>query len=96
MAKLKYDADIFDAIEFGDIETVKLFWTKHIDINFQEKNGSTMLMLAVAYGDKQIVKFLLSKGPNLAIRNNDGKTAIGIAEENGRLEILDLLSQYKK
>jgi ankyrin repeat protein len=55
--KLTYDGDLFDAIEFGDLESVKLYWQDSIEINYQEKGGNTMLMLAVHYGFEDIVKY---------------------------------------
>ena len=37
---LTYDGDIFDAIEFGDLESVKMYWQKRIEIDYQEKEAT--------------------------------------------------------
>lgn len=91
--ELTYDGDIFDAIEFGDLESVKMYWQARIEIDYQEKEGNTMLMLAVYYGIIDIVEYLLSKGPNLNLRNNQGQTAADIALEKGYTRILEMLKK---
>jgi ankyrin repeat protein len=92
--ELTYDRDIFDAIEFGDLESVKMYWQKRIEIDYQEKGGNTMLMLAVYYGFIDIVEYLLLKGPNLNLRNNQGQTAADIAIEKGYTRILEMLKKF--
>lgn len=78
-----YDADIFDAIEFGDLESVKMYWREKIEVDYQEKGGNTMLMLASHYGFEKIFEFLLSKRPNLNLKNDQGQTAADITSEKG-------------
>jgi hypothetical protein len=73
--KLTYDGDLFDAIELGDLESAKIYWSEDIEIDYQEKGGNSMLMLAVSYGFKDVVEFLLSKQPNLNLKNDQGQTA---------------------
>lgn len=91
--ELIYDGDIFDAIEFGDLESVKMYWQERIVIDYQEKEGNTMLMLAVYYGFTDIVEYLLLKRPNLNLRNNQGQTAADIAVEKGYTLILEMLKK---
>lgn len=90
---LTYDGDIFDAIEFGYLKSVKLYWRESIEIDYQEKGGNTMLMLAGYYGFEDIFEFLLSKKPNLDLKNNRGQTSADIAREKGHTKILDLLEK---
>lgn len=33
---LTYDGDILDAIEFGDLESIQMYWQKNIDIDYKE------------------------------------------------------------
>lgn len=77
---MEYDSDIFDAVEFGDLETVKEYWTKDIDIDFQDNNGMSLIMLASRYNHKDIVKHLLTLNPNLYLLNNKEETVFSIAE----------------
>ena len=86
-----YDGDIFDAIEFGDFESVKMHWKASIDIDYRGKSGNTMLMLATYYGFEDIVEYLLSKGANLSLTNAQGKTVIDIAKEKGHSRILEVI-----
>ena len=50
-----------------------------IDLNNQDKDGNTILMLAVQAGEFTLVKFLLGKMINLDIKNNRGLTALNLA-----------------
>lgn len=36
---MEYDADIFDAVEFGDLESIKTYWTDQINIDWQDGDG---------------------------------------------------------
>ncbi len=90
-----YDGDIFDAIEFGDLESVKMYWTESIEIDYQEKGGNTMLMLASYYGVEEIFEFLLAKRPNLNLKNDLGQTAADIARGKGHNSMLDLLRKSR-
>ncbi len=73
-----------------------------IDVNFQNKDGNTALMLSVERGNIEIVKLLLNckddnnsyiVNPN--IQNNNGETVLMIAVENGDIEIVKLLLNCK-
>ena len=89
--KLTYDPDIFDAIEFGYLESIKTYWQDDIDIDHQEKGGNSMLMLADSYGQEDIVEFLISKNPDLYLTNDLGQTAEDIAKVQGHTRIRKLI-----
>ena len=90
---MEFDADIFDAVEFGDLQTVQSYWTEEINIDWQDGKGMSLLMYASYYGHSDIVRFLLAKAPNQALENAQGKTAIEIAAENHKKEIVNILTQ---
>ncbi len=92
--KLKYDPDIFDAVEFGDIDSVKMYFTEDIDINYQELNGRDMTMIASYYGHAEILKYLLQYNPDLTQKDKEGKTAIEIAKEKNHTKIIKILESY--
>ncbi|MEO1654053.1 MAG: ankyrin repeat domain-containing protein [Bacteroidota bacterium] len=75
---MEYDPDIFDAVIFGDLASIILYWAEDTDINYQE-NGFTLMMLAVMFNHKDIVDYLLSKKPDLDLKNNKGETVFEIA-----------------
>ena len=91
---MEFDADIFDAVEFGDLQTVQSYWTEEINIDWQDGKGMSLLMYASYYGHSDIVRFLLTKAPNLALVNHKGKTSLDIAKENQQDEIVNILSHY--
>lgn len=88
---MKFDPDIFDAVELGDLESVKMYWDDDTDVDAQDLNGMTLLMLAVYYKNKEIVQFLLEKGGRIQLKNNKGKTAIDIAIGSENKDILKIL-----
>ena len=87
---MEFDFDIFDAVEFNDLKSVKLYWRQSININWQDQNGMDLLMLACSYGHLEIVKYLIDKKPKLDNRNKKSQTALNIAEQNGFNEIVEL------
>jgi ankyrin repeat protein len=90
---MEYDADIFDAVEFGDLEIVKLYWTDEINIDWQDSNGMNLVMTACLFGHIEIVKHLLKYGPDLTIKNMKEQTVLDIAQELNHQEIIALLSE---
>ncbi len=92
---MEFDPDIFDAIEFGDFDTVQRYWTDQINIDFQDNLGRTMLMLAVYYEFVDIVIYLLWFNPDLELRNKDGQTALDIANNKKNGLISDLLMKAR-
>jgi len=91
---MEYDADIFDAVEFGDLESVKMYWSKETNIDWQDNNGINLIMLASRYNHKEIVKHLLTLNPNLYLKNNEEETVFQIAERLEDKEIFKILLQY--
>lgn len=51
----------------GDVETVRYFLDKGIDINFRDEEGGTALMYAALAGNVPVVKFLLEKGADTTV-----------------------------
>ena len=88
---MEFDLDIFDAVEFGDLDTLKSYWKDSININFQDSNGMDLLMIACSYGHIEIVKFLIKHKPNFNNKNKLGQTAIDIATLNDHEPIIALI-----
>jgi ankyrin repeat protein len=94
-----FDADLFDAVEFGDFEWIQESINsvntdgKLVNINVQDTNGKTLLMLASGYNHIEIVRFLLEKGADTTIRDNHGQTAFMEAIANGHSQVIELLKQ---
>ena len=39
---MKFDLDIFDAVELGDLDSVEMYWTEEIDVNCHDNLGKTL------------------------------------------------------
>ena len=62
------------------------------DITGEDKNGNTLLHLAVMGGNMVVTKFLLSRGANVNVKNSSGgETPLGYAVSFGRVEFVKLL-----
>ncbi|MFK7808086.1 MAG: ankyrin repeat domain-containing protein [Saprospiraceae bacterium] len=90
---MEYDSDIFDAVEFGDLKSVKRHWTKEINVNFQDENGISLIMLASRYNHKDIVNHLLTLKPNLYLKNKEGETVFQIAGQLKDKEIFKTITE---
>ena len=94
-----FDADLFDAVEFGDVEWAQQSIGgvgvdgKPININAQDSNGETILMLASRYGHIEIVHFLLARGADPTIRDNQDQTALMKAKARGHNKVIESLIQ---
>jgi hypothetical protein len=65
-----------------------------IDINVQDQDGNTFLILCVKEGLNEIAKFLLDKGININIQNDEGNTALHYALSSKNFEMADILRKY--
>lgn len=84
---------LVEAVDSGDLETVKNLLTDGADVNAREDDGTTALIWAARYGSLEIVKALLLHGADVNAENKYGDTALSIAEAEGHPEIVQLLKQ---
>lgn len=78
----------------NDKENIRKIKKQKMYINAKDKNGDTLLVLAVKNKRKTIVKKLLKYGADLSIKSYDGKTPLQIAEEKGYKRIAEILQEY--
>jgi len=99
-------SDIFDTrkdasealIDFcilGSIEGAKFSLQNRANVNSQNHNGDTPLILAVRNNNPQLVTYLLSVGANEAIKNNYKDDAKAVAKKNRYNKILDIIETVK-
>lgn len=72
-------------------EIVKLLLKAHADVNKQNKQGQTALMLAVEYNHPEIIKVLLQAGANRELQNIYQERAIDIARKKTNQALINLL-----
>jgi len=80
-----------EALQNGDIETVRNFIRKGWDINARLEDGSTPLTTATAAGANPLVRFLIEQGVDVNGEDEHGMTALHYAVENGYLVIVQTL-----
>ena len=66
------------------------------DVNMQNKNGCTSLMIASEVKRTEIIKCLLCHGADITIKDNRGHSAINYAIKNKHTELETFLSAYNK
>ncbi|MEO0683853.1 MAG: ankyrin repeat domain-containing protein [Cyanobacteria bacterium J06649_11] len=89
---LNFDADIFDAAEVGDIETVERFWSESIDVDYQDLAGRTLLMYAASNGHIDVFNFLFKHNADASLKDKMGETALDKALN---ASTRDLLIRYR-
>ena len=81
----------FQSVESGDYAEVKRLIEKGADVNAQDNEGATALMLASYNGHTEVVKLLIDKGVDVNAHANTGHTALMLASAEGHKEIVKLL-----
>ena len=69
---------------------------EHIDINHQDENGDTFLMIAFKASRLRSVAWLIYNNADTTIKNNKNKTIINIAIEKNNLKMITELLNSKK
>lgn len=67
---------------------------RRININSQDEDGNTFLILSVKQGLNYITNFLLENGVEVNIQNNDGNSALHYALSGKNFYIADLLKKF--
>jgi ankyrin repeat protein len=62
--------------------------------NLRDRNGRTLLMLAVENGHRDTARMLLRRGADPNARSALGETALELAKRRGDTELARLLQQY--
>ena len=63
-------------IKEGDIENVQHLINAGVDINVQDENDMTPLMIASVAGHKELVEQLIKSGADVNLQNTSGDTAL--------------------
>ena len=63
------------------------------DLNSENKNGMTPLMIAARHGNATLVKALLAKGANARKTDFTGRDAVSWAQESRRPAVVQMLQQ---
>ncbi|MHC4752373.1 MAG: ankyrin repeat domain-containing protein, partial [Planctomycetota bacterium] len=81
---------LYDYAALGDIEQIKSFESKGMDINAKAQNGTTALHWA-SIGHIDVAEYLISKGFDIHAKDNNGMTPLHCAAASGQKDVAELL-----
>jgi ankyrin repeat protein len=88
MAYLGSSEGLSQAIVHGDLEAVKLWLAKGVDINKRDHTGRTPLHLAAMASTPEILQHLVDNGARITWRLADGRSALHLAAARGNVEMI--------
>ena len=94
--KSDYTTNLISAAHKGDLEEIKRFLIKGVNINQGDYDGRTALHLAAAEGHENCVHFLLSKGADLNLTDRWGSKPEADAKSAGHKDIVNLLKLHEQ
>jgi ankyrin repeat protein len=80
--------DIWEAAEYGNIETIKHHLANGTDVNVQDFDGWTPLHWAAMEGHKKTAELLIANGADVNLKDNLGWTALLITDHKKIAELL--------
>jgi ankyrin repeat protein len=75
--------ELIDAIQSGDVESVRMLLEVGASANGRDLKGVTMLHHAARIGDEEIVQMLVANGAQVAVRDFKGKSPVDYARSCG-------------
>ncbi|XP_048772787.1 ankycorbin-like [Ostrea edulis] len=84
---------IFTIIVNGDLESLKMLLA-YCDVNIENKDGRSALMLAIEMDDVEMIKALIKAGARVNKSDNSGKTPLLLALEEGKFKIAEYLIKH--
>ena len=85
------EGDILDAVQSGDIATVKKYLDEGVPVDLTDEEGWSLLHHAAAVGQVQVINLLCEKGCRVDLVDNEGRTPLHYAATNGDIETIRLL-----
>lgn len=77
--------------KIGDTKNVKMLVKDGANINYQDNNGKTALILASEHNQLEVAKFLLYNGATKDLSDENGNTALILASKNGHDKTANML-----
>jgi ankyrin repeat protein len=91
MSKKKDEKKLLDFVETEDLEGVKKLIGQGVNINTQDVDGNTPILIASASGNIPIVNALINANADINKPNNDKMTPLYIASHLGDDSVVELL-----
>ena len=87
----QFESDILDAVQSGDIATLKKFLDEGVPVDLTDEEGWSLLHHAAALGQVEVISLLHEKGCHVDMLDNEGRTPLHYAATNGDIETIRLL-----
>jgi len=88
----KNKRSLFEAVNKGDIEQLKLLISTDTDVNIKDQRDMTLLHLAASDGHTDIAALLINKGANVDARIDEyDMTPLHVAAVSGQAAVVELL-----
>src|SRR5687767_11852090 len=84
-------ADVADAVQKKDRQSLRTMLTQKLDVNAPQVDGTTALHWAVRWDDVETADLLIKAGANVMASNRNGATPMYLATVNGTSAMVDLL-----
>jgi len=91
MSHAKDGKKLYKAASKGDLSRVSALLEKGAEVDYQDRNGLSPLLIASAYGYVDIVNALLEAGAEVNLQTPNGVTALYSASANAKIEIVQVL-----
>ena len=85
------EGDILDAVQSGDIGTVKKFLDEGVPVDLTDEEGWSLLHHAAALGQVKVINLLRERGCRIDLIDNEGRTPLHYAATNGDIETIRIL-----
>jgi ankyrin repeat protein len=91
-----YDKELFAAAKVGNVSKLREALRNYADVNLQQDNDCTPLIVACAFKNEEVAKVLVETGKcKLELADNKGRTALFVACQIGSIELVKFLIQNK-
>ena len=86
-------APVVTAVILGNIDDLKELLDAGANVNAQDENGTTALMMAIEqdWANPDWTTLLLDSGIDINLKDNEGDTALDIAKYRERKDIVEIL-----
>ena len=85
------EGDILNAVQSGDIVTVKKFLDEGVPVDLTDEEGWSLLHHAAALGQVEVINLSREKGCHVNVIDNEGRTPLHYAATNGDIETIRIL-----